>query len=199
MLVSFEKILQESEILLRPQRVGHAKLIARVLRIEFAKQRAHRRVKPLGWKREVKRGGHLRSRLTPRTGKGHGKRSRNALRRKEEIPVSLAQPAVEVHSEGVVAVDQCRLIGIWRRAQGWVLLRHRGDPLQQQKRYGQSNQRFHAILHPRRVRQIILDSRLRPAQVSTFAGVHADLLALIDEGGNLYHEASLQLGRLGHA
>src|SRR6266568_282332 len=40
---------------------------------------------------------------------------------------------------------------------------------------------------------------LRAAEVGAFAGVYADLLTFVDEGGNLNHEAGLGLGRLGDA
>ena len=40
---------------------------------------------------------------------------------------------------------------------------------------------------------------LRPAQVRPFAGVDADLFALVDERRHLHHQPGLSLGRLGHA
>lgn len=40
------------------------------------------------------------------------------------------------------------------------------------------------------------DPVLRSAHIRAFAGIHADFFAGVDEGGDLDHEAGLELGRL---
>ena len=143
-LGEFQEIGKKALVLLGPECVGHAQLVARMWRVHVAEQRAHGRVKPVRRQREVERGRHLLGGTAAGPGIGHSESRGDACGREEEISVLLAQLAVEIDGEGVVAFDEFCLIGCGR----WSRLRH-GSLLQEQKRNKHEKQRFHGILQPR--------------------------------------------------
>ena len=106
-----EETLAKALVLLRPERVGHVKLVAGVRGVHLAEQRAHGRVQAVWREGEVEDVRHLAGCFTRRAGVSHGERRGNAFRGKEEIAGLGAQVGIEIDGELVAAADGLGLIG----------------------------------------------------------------------------------------
>ena len=139
-----DEVIEEGRVLLRPQSIGNMKLVAGMRGIEAGEQRTHGGMQAIRRQCEMERGRHLRCSGSTRSRIGHSEGCRDAFRREEEVPVLLAKLAVQIDSEGVIALSDGGLV----RRKRWRCLRH-GISLRQVQKRNQQKKPLHGNLDPK--------------------------------------------------